>query len=129
MLTKVERFMQSGDGGRFERLRFSFRIHLVQTPAPASIAPETWRAEDKMEKSIFSVARTTRSKCADIAWNLESSRQRLINQLAGVQETVAAVRPGPDGHQRRVAYLVAVNGSLPASALRAQLSKCFRKAF
>jgi amino acid adenylation domain-containing protein len=46
-----------------------------------------------------------------------------LNQLSGVREAVAAVYPGPDGNQRLVAYLVAVNGSIPASTLRAQLLK------
>jgi amino acid adenylation domain-containing protein len=46
-----------------------------------------------------------------------------LNHLSGVREAVAVVRPGPDGNQRLVAYLVAVNGSLSMPALRAELLK------
>ncbi len=46
-----------------------------------------------------------------------------LNQLSGVREAVAAVREGPDGNRRLVAYLVAGNGPLSLPALRAQLLK------
>jgi amino acid adenylation domain-containing protein len=44
-----------------------------------------------------------------------------LNRLSGVRESVAMVRPGPDGSQRLMAYVIATNGPIAESALRAQL--------
>jgi amino acid adenylation domain-containing protein len=44
-----------------------------------------------------------------------------LNQLLDVREAIAAVRTGPDGNQRLVAYVVAANSPLSIPALRTQL--------